>query len=203
VEVGVVGGVLGDETTAELVGGGVEGSWSPLLVQAAAQTATAASVTQRKRTRRVCHANPAAVAAVHSRGRTVVSVRRYRFALRPGWVVGHLLVAAAVVTMILLGRWQLIVSDEKHFNLQNFGYAIQWWAFSLFALVFWARILRDSATRRDPGPEAEAETASQEERPVPYRRYVMPTTPEPATDPVLAAYNDYLAELAEQDDEKR
>ena len=129
-------------------------------------------------------------------------LRRYRFALRPGWLAGHVLVAAAAVTMVLLGRWQLIVSDEKHFSLQNFGYAIQWWVFSLFALVFWARILRDSATRRDPTVE-ETETETYEEQPLPYRRYIMPTTPPPATDPVRAAYNDYLARLAEQDDERR
>ena len=131
-------------------------------------------------------------------------LRRYRFALGPGWLAGHVLIAAAIVTMILLGRWQLIVSDEKHFSLQNFGYAIQWWVFSLFALVFWCRILRDAATRRQPATgesQREAETEDQNEEPVEYRRYIMPTTPPPATDPVHAAYNDYLARLAEQDNE--
>jgi DNA-binding transcriptional regulator of glucitol operon len=128
-------------------------------------------------------------------------VRRYRFAGRPGWVFGHVLVLAAVITMILLGRWQLIVSDEKHFSLQNFGYAIQWWLFSLFAVFFWGRILRDQATRDNP--PTPAETDAEEHEPIQYRRYVMPTTPPPSNDPVLAEYNDYLAKLAEQDENKR
>ncbi len=129
----------------------------------------------------------------------MVAVRRYRFAARPGWVVGHVLVLAAIVTMILLGRWQLIVSDEKHFSLQNFGYAIQWWLFSLFAVFFWYRILRDQGNRDEQEPEVEAEQAHEVE----YRRYVMPTTPPPTSDPVLSAYNDYLAKLAEQDEKER
>ncbi|HZY77724.1 MAG TPA: hypothetical protein VFE40_15515, partial [Jatrophihabitantaceae bacterium] len=74
--------------------------------------------------------------------------RAYRFALAPKWVFGHVLVLAAAVTMVLLGRWQLDVSDSKHFSLQNFGYALQWWAFTLFALWLWARILRDAARSR-------------------------------------------------------
>ncbi len=130
----------------------------------------------------------------------MVVVRRFRFAARPGWVVGHVLVLAAVVTMILLGRWQLIVSNEKHFSLQNFGYAIQWWLFSLFAVFFWYRILRDQANQNEAPQQAEG--GEEEEPQVEYRRYVMPTPP-PSTDPVLSAYNDYLAKLAEQDEKER
>ena len=133
-------------------------------------------------------------------------LRKYSFALRPGWLVLHLFTIAAVVTMVLLGRWQLHVSESKHFNVQNFGYTIQWWLFSGFALFFWWRIVRDAAQRRaqaadqatNPTP---AEPAATEDAPVAYRRYVMPTTPPPSDDPQLAAYNDYLAELAAKDAE--
>ena len=69
-------------------------------------------------------------------------LRKYSFALRPGWLVLHLFTIAAVVTMILLGRWQLHVSESKHFDIQNFGYTIQWWLFSAFFLFFWWRIGR-------------------------------------------------------------
>src|SRR5919197_2766588 len=75
-------------------------------------------------------------------------LRRYRFALKPGWLLLHLFAVALVVTMIMLGRWQLHVSESKHFSLQNFGYSIQWWVFSAFVLVFWWRIVRDAARRR-------------------------------------------------------
>jgi DNA-binding transcriptional regulator of glucitol operon len=122
-------------------------------------------------------------------------VTSYRFAWRPRWVAGHLLVLAAVVTMIFLGRWQLTVSNRKHFSLQNFGYALQWWAFCLFALFFWLKILRDQKSR---APSQPAQPPSAPAEPVAYRRYVMPSAVED-TDPEISRYNAYLASLAEDD----
>jgi DNA-binding transcriptional regulator of glucitol operon len=130
-------------------------------------------------------------------------LRRFSFALRPGWVFFHLLVIAVVVTMILLGRWQLDVSNRKHFSLQNFGYAIQWWLFSAFALFLWWRVLHDAARRSDPAGFHDAEAVPSPDEPVAYRRYVMPTAPQSSQDPVHTAYNDYLARLAAQDAEEQ
>jgi DNA-binding transcriptional regulator of glucitol operon len=124
-------------------------------------------------------------------------VHRYRFAARPGWLALHVFTVAVVVTMVLLGRWQLSVSNSKHFSLQNFGYAIQWWLFSVCAVVFWARLMRDQS-RRDELPEPEKPV----DQPVAYRRYVMPTVKDEPADAVHAAYNDYLAALAAQDAEE-
>jgi DNA-binding transcriptional regulator of glucitol operon len=122
------------------------------------------------------------------------AVHRYRFALRPGWWALHVLTVALVVTMVLLGRWQLIVSDEKHFNVRNFGYALQWWAFSVFSILMWVRILRDQAKHQhDPEVDALAVPPAQEE-PVAYRRYVPPAAAA-EQDETLASYNDYLARL--------
>jgi DNA-binding transcriptional regulator of glucitol operon len=129
-----------------------------------------------------------------------------RVFLTPRWLALHVVALALAVTMVLLGRWQLDVSNAKHFNLQNFGYALQWWAFSAFALVMWARIIRDHgrrgtrtpATSEPPGWPG-AEPGPNAEPPVAYRRYVMPesaSAPAIATDPEHAAYNDYLAQLA-------
>jgi DNA-binding transcriptional regulator of glucitol operon len=133
-------------------------------------------------------------------------LRRYLFALRPGWILIHACTVAAAVAMILLGRWQLHVSESKDFSLQNFGYSIQWWLFSAFALFLWWRVLRDAARRRDEttGTAADptlAEPGPAPDEPVAYRRYVMPTAPAPSDDPVHAAYNDYLAGLAAKDEE--
>jgi DNA-binding transcriptional regulator of glucitol operon len=126
-------------------------------------------------------------------------VARYRFAARPLWLGGHLLVLALVVTMVLLGHWQLTVSERKGFSLQNFGYALQWWAFSAFALLLWAKVLRDQA-RVGSGEITSAAPAPSAQEPVAYRRYVMPQSadgpPEPADD-VHAAYNAYLRSLSE------
>ena len=37
----------------------------------------------------------------------------YRFARRPVWIAGHLLVAALVLSMVGLGAWQLRRLDER------------------------------------------------------------------------------------------
>jgi DNA-binding transcriptional regulator of glucitol operon len=125
---------------------------------------------------------------------------RLRSFLTPGWVLLHLLTVALVVTMVLLGRWQLDVSNSKHFNLQNFAYALQWWLFSGFALWMWLRIVHDRGASERAGPQA-AEPADGAHGAVAYRRYVMPrSTDVPAVtgDPELSAYNDYLGRLAER-----
>ena len=50
-------------------------------------------------------------APLPARGPTLGAV--YRFALRPRWVLSHVLVAALVVLMVLLGLWQLRRLDER------------------------------------------------------------------------------------------
>lgn len=132
------------------------------------------------------------------------------------------LVWAAAVVMVFLGRWQLVVSDEKHFDWQNFGYALQWWVFSAAAVAFWAKLVRDAlrgrvaentptggelvlrGRRQDivhTGPATlVTRPAADAAAPVVYRGYVMPqsaTSPDRSDDdPVRASYNDYLWQLA-------
>jgi DNA-binding transcriptional regulator of glucitol operon len=136
-------------------------------------------------------------------------VKRYRFALGPGWVLFHLFAFACAISMVFLGRWQLLVSESKHFNLQNFGYSIQWWLFAAFTLFFWSRVLRDAARRRDNPSGGAASPTPAEPAPhatahVAYRRYVMPTASQRVDDdPVHGAYNDYLAGLAAKDAEEQ
>lgn len=125
---------------------------------------------------------------------------RYRFAASPRWVLGHVVVLALMVTMTLLGRWQLDVSDAKHFSLQNFGYALQWWAFTVFGFVMWLRIIRDAQRHAaDDSTDVQiAEARAAAAAPVAYRRYVMPQSsdrPAQAQDREQAAYNEYLAQL--------
>ena len=121
--------------------------------------------------------------------------RSLRFALKPRWIALHAFVIAAVVTMVLLGRWQLEVSNRKGFSLQNSAYSVQWWAFALFAIFLWWRIVRDHARREEPAPQPVVP-------PVAYRGYVRPPTPVEG-DSENAAYNDYLARLAEDETERQ
>ena len=125
--------------------------------------------------------------------------RSYGFARKPAWVAGHVLVVAAAVTMGFLGHWQLDVSNSKHFSLQNFGYALQWWAFAGFSLVLWCKIIRDVAGTSKAARAAEPREAPVEP-PVAYRRYVPPTPATSGGDPALEDYNAYLRDLARKDE---
>lgn len=149
--------------------------------------------------------------------------------LTPRWIAAHLFVWTIALAMVWLGRWQLRVSDEKHFDLQNFGYAFQWWAFSAFAVLFWLRMMRDTVrggprggsvgggqlvvrggqlSRLDgvayAGPaDLVARADKSGEVGVAYRGYLMPqSTTNPVRsggDPFHASYNDYLWQLGLSD----
>jgi DNA-binding transcriptional regulator of glucitol operon len=143
----------------------------------------------------------------------------------PRWLVFHLIVWMLAVTMVLLGRWQLDVSNSKHFNWQNFGYSLQWWTFAAFGLLMWVRVMQHHlnppesttvstglvlasrgqlASRVGPIELAVPDTPVGHE-PVVYRAYVMPQSsngPVPSHgDPLHEAYNDYLWRLAMADGE--
>jgi hypothetical protein len=159
-----------------------------------------------------------------ARARVARALEIARDFVRPQWLIGHLIVVALAVTMVFLGRWQLNVSNSKHFDLQNFGYALQWWAFAAFGLFMWVRIMqhhvnppeqitvstglvlasRGQLARIGPMELAMPGTAAGEE-PVIYRGYVMPQTSDglirTEDDPVHDSYNDYLWQLAMADGE--
>jgi DNA-binding transcriptional regulator of glucitol operon len=127
-----------------------------------------------------------------------VAAASYRFAAKPKWLAGHVLVLALSVTMVLLGHWQLTVSEHKGFSLQNFGYALQWWAFTAFALAFWTKIVHDHATskRAEPASAPAPDPEPEPPEPITYRRYVPPERSATADDdPEIARYNEYLASL--------
>lgn len=132
-------------------------------------------------------------------------LRRYRFVFGLRWLALHVVVLAAGVTMVLLGRWQWRVAHVHHGSIQNYAYAFQWWAFTAFALYMWLRLVRDRAapTSADSMPTAQP-PAPAGAPDVPYRRYVMPSStssPPVAADAEHAAYNAYLAGLAAREDD--
>lgn len=135
----------------------------------------------------------------------------------------HALVWAAVVVMVELGWWQLRVSNRKHFDLQNFSYVLQWWAFAAFTVAFWLRamynvrhppvaatpggalVLRagsaiESVRRVQAGPaDLVAPTHHSADAAV-YRGYVIPQSANvphrSEGDSYHASYNDYLWQLS-------
>jgi hypothetical protein len=64
------------------------------------------------------------------------------------WLCFHIVTWVLATVMVALGWWQLGVSNAKHFDLQNFGYWIQWWLFALFAIFCWTRAIM--LARRPP-----------------------------------------------------
>jgi DNA-binding transcriptional regulator of glucitol operon len=158
------------------------------------------------------------------RTRALNTAKTTRIFLAPRWLLFHVIVFALAVTMILLGRWQLDVSNSKHFYWQNFGYAIQWWLFTAFALFVWVRVMQHRvhppevktagtglvlaprgqlAPRVGPAHLAVADPTEGET--AIYRGYVMPQSSDGPVrsigDGVHDAYNDYLWQLAMADGE--
>lgn len=124
--------------------------------------------------------------------------------LHPKWLALHLFVWVSAVAMVLLGRWQLHVSEIKHGDLRNLAYAAQWWIFSAFAIFLWVRVLRDArgryAAAAGDAPAGEAATTGPS-RGTPYRGYVMPSSEAIVVDdPEMVAYNAYLGALAAADE---
>jgi len=125
---------------------------------------------------------------------------RWRFLLTPKWVAWHLIMVGSVWGMLALGDWQLHRAESG--NSLSWAYTFEWPIFAIFAVVFWAKTIRDefhppaatgpadadivlpagaAVAARHPG--ATAAPGDEADR----------ATPEEEAD--LAAYNAYLARL--------
>lgn len=125
-------------------------------------------------------------------------VRRvWRFVLGRRWWVGHVLVLACCLVFVRLGRWQWDRAQSPTGDWQNLGYALQWPLFAVVLAAAWIRFLWLERRRgAEPGPPA-ALTPPVPRRPA--QPPIRPPTREDDPDDELAAYNAYLARLAEQD----
>lgn len=101
------------------------------------------------------------------------------------------------MVFVRLGRWQWDRALLPTGGWQNLGYAVQWPLFALALVAAWGRFLWLEYHQLRPHrhvPEADPPDTS----PVP-RRPASPPIREDDPDDELAAYNAYLARLAEQD----
>ena len=78
----------------------------------------------------------------------------YRKFLRPGWIVGHLLVVLAVLICLRLGLWQWHRTHEATGTVQNLGYTILWPVFGAAFVYMWFRFLQ-LETMKDAEDDAE------------------------------------------------
>ncbi len=78
---------------------------------------------------------------------------RWRFLITPKWLGWHALVILSVLGMLWLGNWQLHRAEAG--NALSWAYTFEWPLFAIFAVVFWAKTIRDEvhppaeATPRD------------------------------------------------------
>ena len=65
----------------------------------------------------------------------------WRFLITPRWIAWHLFMVASVIGMLWLGDWQLHRALSG--NGLSWAYTFEWPIFAVFAVVFWAKTIRD------------------------------------------------------------
>jgi hypothetical protein len=118
----------------------------------------------------------------------------WRFLIGPRWLGWHLFVAASFVGMLWLGEWQFHRAMSG--NGLSWAYTFEWPLFAVFAVVFWAKTVRDEFRIRRgemPAPSAAGEPDGLPLGPATVIQAGAAAAGE--EDEELSAYNAYLARL--------
>jgi hypothetical protein len=116
----------------------------------------------------------------------------WRFLIKPRWVGWHLLMVVSLLGMLWLGDWQFHRALSG--NGLSWAYTFEWPLFAGFAVVFWARTIRDEF--RIKRGQVTVPDYSQEELPLGVGSVQAGTAaPDEDADAELRAYNEYLARL--------
>jgi hypothetical protein len=127
----------------------------------------------------------------------------WRFLFRPKWLGWHALMVLVVLGMLALGDWQFHRAEAG--NSLSWAYTFEWPIFAGFAIVFWAKTIKDEFR-----PPARAEGLDNVTLPagrdgaaaaglaVGTRDAAVADVAEDENDDELAAYNAYLARLTDE-----
>jgi hypothetical protein len=123
-------------------------------------------------------------------------VPRWRFLVAPRWLGWHALMVVSVLGMLWLGDWQLRRAEAG--NALSWAYTFEWPIFAVFAVVFWAKTIRDEFH-----PPRSPEWASSEDVELPRGMVAShgagaAEDEDEDEDEELAEYNAYLARLTTQ-----
>ena len=123
----------------------------------------------------------------------------WRFLIMPRWLAWHLLMVVSFWGMLWLGDWQMHRALTG--NSLSWAYTFEWPLFAIFAVVFWAKTIRDEFRIRRNGGEVPAETdAASAVRNLPAGLGIVQVEQpaDDAGDEELAKYNAYLARLNDE-----
>jgi DNA-binding transcriptional regulator of glucitol operon len=122
----------------------------------------------------------------------------WRFLVTPRWLGWHLAMVVSVAGMLALGWWQLRRAEEG--NALSWAYTFEWPVFAVFAVVFWAKTIRDEFSPPQVSPAADESDPIAGAGPAGSAGRVDDQEADQAVpgDEDLAAYNAYLARLQEQ-----
>ncbi len=124
-------------------------------------------------------------------------VPSWRFLIKPRWLGWHALMVASVFGMLALGDWQLHRAEAG--NALSWAYTFEWPIFAGFAIVFWAKTIRDEFHPPAPSGIPAGDLELPDGRPG--GGTAGPDAGQPGTEPEdeeLAAYNAYLARLTDE-----